>query len=73
MREIESDKGHRKAITMPSKGTPQARKRSYHRPGAEVLNQHVVLEMECIDRMYLNVIVGRLQILEGPSAIHQAA
>ena len=32
---------------------------------AEVLKQHVVLEVECIDRMYLNVIVGRLQILEG--------
>jgi len=32
---------------------------------AEVLNQHVVLEVECIDRMYLNVIVSRLQILEG--------
>jgi hypothetical protein len=33
-----------------------------------VLNQHVVLETESIDRMYLNVIVGRLQILEG--ALH---
>jgi hypothetical protein len=32
---------------------------------AEVLSQHVVLEVESIDRMYLNVIVGRLQILEG--------
>jgi len=32
---------------------------------AEVLNKHVVLEVESIDRMYLNVIVGRLQILEG--------
>jgi hypothetical protein len=33
-----------------------------------VLNEHVVLETESIDRMYLNVIVGRLQILEG--ALH---
>src|SRR5215469_11941200 len=32
---------------------------------AEVLSKHVVLEVESIDRMYLNVIVGRLQILEG--------
>jgi hypothetical protein len=35
---------------------------------AEVLAKHVVLEVESIDRMYLNVIVGRLQILEG--ALH---
>jgi hypothetical protein len=32
---------------------------------AEGLGKHVVLEVESIDRMYLNVIVGRLQILEG--------
>jgi hypothetical protein len=32
---------------------------------AEVLSNHVVLEVESIGRMYLNVIVGRLQILEG--------
>jgi hypothetical protein len=32
---------------------------------AEVLGKHVVLETESIDRMYLNVIVRRLQILEG--------
>ena len=32
---------------------------------AEVLSKHVVLEVESLDRMYLNVIVGRLQILEG--------
>jgi hypothetical protein len=32
---------------------------------AEVLSKHVVLEVEAIDRMYLNVIVRRLQILEG--------
>src|SRR5215471_1208505 len=35
---------------------------------ADVLRHHVVLETESIDRMYLNVIVGRLQILEG--ALH---
>jgi hypothetical protein len=35
-------------------------------PVAELLKQHAVLEVECIDRMYLNVIVGRLQIWEGP-------
>src|ERR1700750_2875074 len=32
---------------------------------SEVLRKHVVLEVESIDRMYLNVIVGCLQILEG--------
>jgi hypothetical protein len=31
---------------------------------AEVLSKHVVLEVESIDRLYLNVIVGRLQIVE---------
>ena len=55
------------------KGTPA--KRLLHRKStlpatapqtvAEVLSKHVVLEVESIDRMYLNVIVGRLQILEG--------
>jgi hypothetical protein len=55
------------------KGSPV--KRSPNRKGtsptaspqtvAEVLGKHVVLEVESIDRMYLNVIVGRLQILEG--------
>ena len=55
------------------KGTPA--KRSLYRKDtppatapqtvAEVLSKHVVLEVESIDRMYLNVIVGRLQILEG--------
>jgi hypothetical protein len=30
-----------------------------------VLEKHVTLEVECIDRMYLNVIVPRLQITEG--------
>src|SRR6516225_10371045 len=55
------------------KGTPA--KRLLHRKStlpatapqtvAEILSKHVVLEVESIDRMYLNVIVGRLQILEG--------
>src|SRR5215472_16225917 len=48
------------------KGTPQAEPKSkLPQTVAEVLNQHVVLEVESIDRMHLNVIVGRLQILEG--------
>ena len=55
------------------KGSPA--KRSSKRKGgeqttplqavSEVLSKHVTLEVESIDRMYLNVIVGRLQILEG--------
>lgn len=44
------------------KGTPQT---TSPQTVAEVLSKHVVLEVESIDRMYLNVIVGRLQILEG--------
>jgi hypothetical protein len=32
---------------------------------AEILKQHVTLEMEGIDRMYLNVYVPRLQVVEG--------
>src|SRR5260370_41563675 len=31
------------------------------RPVAEVLSDHVVFEVECIDRMYLNVYVPQLQ------------
>jgi hypothetical protein len=51
------------------KGTPQAEPKSkLPQSVAEVLGKHVVLEVESIDRMYLNVIVGRLQILEG--ALH---
>jgi hypothetical protein len=51
------------------KGTPQAEPKSkLPQTVAEVLNQHVVLQTESVDRMYLNVIVGRLQILEG--ALH---
>ncbi len=48
------------------KGTPQVEPKSkLPQTVAAVLNQHVVLETQSIDRMYLNVIVGRLQILEG--------
>ena len=48
------------------KGTPQTEpKLKLPQTVAEVLRQHVVLEVESIDRMYLNVIVPRLQILEG--------
>ena len=48
------------------KGAPQAEPKSkLPQTVAEVLGQHVVLEVQSIDRMYLNVIVGRLQILEG--------
>ena len=51
------------------KGTPQTEPPSkLPQTVADVLDQHVTLEVECIDRMYLNVIVGRLQILEG--ALH---
>ncbi len=51
------------------KGTPQTEPKSkLPQTAAEVLNKHVVLEVESIDRMYLNVIVRRLQILEG--ALH---
>ena len=32
---------------------------------AEVLRDHVVLELEGIDRMYLNVYIPRLQTVEG--------
>lgn len=39
------------------RGTPQS--------VAEVLRDHVVLELEGIDRMYLNVYIPRLQIVEG--------
>jgi hypothetical protein len=51
------------------KGTPQAEPESkLPQTAAEVLGKHIVLETESIDRMYLNVFVGRLQILEG--ALH---
>jgi hypothetical protein len=48
------------------KGTPQAEPKSkLPQTVAEILDNHIVLEVESIDRMYLNVIVRRLQILEG--------
>ena len=48
------------------KGTPQAEpKTKLPQSVADVLQNHVVLEVECIDRMYLNAIVPRLQITEG--------
>jgi hypothetical protein len=51
------------------KGTPQAEPKSkLPQTVADVLRQHVVLEVESIDRMYLNAIVPRLQIVEG--AVH---
>ena len=51
------------------KGTPQAEPQAkLPQTVAEVLRKHVVLELESIDRRYLNVFVSRLQILEG--ALH---
>jgi hypothetical protein len=51
------------------KGTPQAESESkLPRTVADVLKEHVELEVESIDRMYLNVFVPRLQIVEG--ALH---
>src|SRR5512142_1905102 len=38
------------------------------RPGAHVLGQHVTLEVEGIDRMYLNVYQPRLQTDRGVAA-----
>ena len=35
------------------------------RSAADVLAEHVTLEVECIDRMYLNVYQPRLQFVEG--------
>jgi hypothetical protein len=35
---------------------------------ATILDQHVTLELECIDRMYLNVMVPRLRFERGISA-----
>jgi hypothetical protein len=35
---------------------------------ADVLNDHVTLEVECIDRLYLNVYQPRLQYLAGVAA-----
>ena len=48
------------------KGTPQAEpKAKLPQTVAEVLARHVTLEVESIDRMYLNAIVPRLRITEG--------
>jgi hypothetical protein len=48
------------------KGTPRAEPKSkLPQTVAEVLSKHVTLEVESIDRMYLNAIVPRLQIVEG--------
>ena len=47
-------------------GTPPAEPKSkLPQSVAFVLHKHVTLEVECIDRMYLNAIVPRLQITEG--------
>jgi hypothetical protein len=48
------------------KGTPRAEPKSkLPQTVAEVLGKHVTLEVESIDRLYLNAIVPRLQIVEG--------
>src|SRR5882672_8423637 len=48
------------------KGTPRTEPKSkLPQTVAEVLGKHVRLEVESIDRMYLNAIVPRLQIVEG--------
>lgn len=48
------------------KGTPQTEPKSkLPQTVAEVLGKHVTLEVESIDRMYLNAIVPRRQIVEG--------
>jgi hypothetical protein len=48
------------------KGTPQAEPKSkLPQSVADVLQKHVTLEVESIDRMYLNAIVPRLQITQG--------
>ena len=48
------------------KGAPPAEPKSkLPQTVAAVLSKHVVLEVESIDRMYWNVIVRRLQIVEG--------
>jgi len=48
------------------KGTPRTEPNSkLPQTVADVLGKHVVLEVESIDRMYLNAIVPRLQIVEG--------
>src|SRR5688572_6432376 len=56
------------------KGAPQAEPKSkLPHSVTEVRNQHVVQEVESIDRMYLNVIVGRFEIPPRRAAIHPPA
>ena len=51
------------------KGTPSAEQQTkLPQSAAEVLKKHVTLEVDSIDRMYLNAIVPRLQITEGAVA-----
>ena len=40
---------------------------------ADVLAEHVTLEVECIDRMYLNVYVPKLQFVERGGVVLAAA
>jgi hypothetical protein len=48
------------------KGTPRTEPNSkLPQTVTDVLRKHVILEVESIDRMYLNAIVPRLQIVEG--------
>src|SRR3954464_10249447 len=50
---------------MRGKPSPNAACSGIPGSAAEVLQKHVVLEVEGIDRMYLNVYVPRLQTVEG--------
>jgi hypothetical protein len=48
------------------KGTPRTEPNSkLPQTVTDVLRKHVILEVESIDRIYLNAIVPRLQIVEG--------
>src|SRR5436305_12078142 len=50
---------------MRGKSSPTVARSGIPGSAAEVLQKHVVLEVEGIDRMYLNVYVPRLQTVEG--------
>ena len=50
---------------MRGKPSPNAARSGKPGSAAEVLQKHVRLEVEGIDRMYLNVYVPRLQTVEG--------
>src|SRR4051794_39863046 len=50
---------------MRGKPSPNAVRSGIPGSAAEVLQKHVVLEVEGIDRMYMNVYVPRLQTVEG--------